>query len=76
MDVCAAGGLFCVECIAKSRARGESRTPPSKIPLGFADGARDRACTLAMEAGMTDRLWSREGMVALVDEWEAREEIA
>jgi len=28
-------------------------------------------CTPAMEAKVTDRLWSLEDMVALVDEWEA-----
>lgn len=28
-------------------------------------------CTPAMEAGVTDRLWSLEEMIALADEWEA-----
>jgi IS1 family transposase len=28
-------------------------------------------CTPAMEAGVTDRLWSLEDMVGIVDEWEA-----
>jgi hypothetical protein len=27
--------------------------------------------TLAMEAGVTDRLWSLEDVVEIVDEWEA-----
>ena len=27
-----------------------------------------------MEAGVTDRLWSLEDMVAMVDEWEASQE--
>ncbi len=27
--------------------------------------------TTAMEAGVTDRLWSLEDVVAIVDEWEA-----
>ncbi len=31
-------------------------------------------CSPAMEAGVTDRLWSLEDMVAMVDEWEARQE--
>jgi hypothetical protein len=29
--------------------------------------------TPAMEAGVTDKLWSLEDMVRIVDEWEARE---
>ena len=28
-------------------------------------------CTPAMEAGVTDRLWSLEDMVQIVDDWEA-----
>jgi hypothetical protein len=28
-------------------------------------------CTPAMEAGVTDRRWSLEDMVGIVDEWEA-----
>ena len=30
-------------------------------------------CTPAMEAGVTDRLWSLEDMVGIVDEWEANQ---
>jgi hypothetical protein len=30
--------------------------------------------TPAMEAGVTDRLWSLEDMVGIVDEWEAAQE--
>ena len=33
-------------------------------------------CTPAMEAKVTDRLWSLEDMVALVDEWEVDQEKA
>ena len=29
-------------------------------------------CTPAMEASVTDRLWSLEEMVRIVDEWEAK----
>ena len=30
--------------------------------------------TPAMEAGVTDRLWSLEDMVGIVDDWEANQE--
>jgi IS1 family transposase len=32
-------------------------------------------CTPAMEAGVTDTLWSLEGIVRIVDEWEANQKI-
>ena len=33
-------------------------------------------CTPAIEAKVTDRLWSPEDMIRVVDEWEARQETA
>jgi hypothetical protein len=33
-------------------------------------------CSPAMEAGVTDRLWSLEDMVRIVDEWEANQKEA
>jgi len=42
----------------------------SLVAGAFARGEYDEAP--AMEAGVTDRLWSLEGMVGNVDKWEAR----
>ena len=48
-----------------TRSRSTSCTT---ISFGF---TRRFRCTPAMEAGVTDRLWSLEDMVGIVDEWEA-----
>ena len=33
-------------------------------------------CSPAMEAGVTDKLWSLDDMIRIVDEWEASQKVA